>query len=397
METNEEALARIIAGFNSGMSDSRKIKSISEKIASGKATYADAYAYARESGRIMTGSMKKHIPEVLTDGKLFREAAEKVIGEPMRINGKKVSKTAAEIQTGINEQAGIGMNGIEVGLNDDQITGIITGIANAESYDQGSGRMFDQVENFMEGVVDDAVRENADFQYRAGLDPKVIRTAAGKCCTWCSNLAGVYNYEDVRDKGNDVWRRHRDCHCVIEYDPGKKGGKREIVSGPRSTDPGKADRIAAAEGQTEGYYKNPSYNSKADPMAEAFGRGVDSHPEEIKAFREECRQAGVKVIERDHESLSYQPSPIVGQPGQLTVNPNASYGAWSHEMKHMRDDRESGWDGAMRLWDKDDHARREEEAYAIEIGMAEAAGRNDIADRLRENLDAERRRIYGSP
>ena len=50
----------------------------------------------------------------------------------------------------------------------------------------------------------------------------------------------------------------------------------------------------------------------------------------------------------------------------------------------------------MRLWDKEDHVKREEEAYAIEIRMAEEAGRRDIADRLKENLDAERRRIYAS-
>lgn len=309
METNEEALARIIAGFNSGMSDSRKIKSISEKIASGKATYADAYAYARESGRIMTGSMKKHIPEVLTDGKLFREAAEKVIGEPMRINGKKVSKTAAEIQTGINEQAGIGMNGIEVGLNDDQITGIITGIANAGSYDQGSGRMFDQVENFMEGVVDDAVRENADFQYRAGLDPKVIRTAAGKCCKWCDNLAGTYKYEDVRDKGNDVWRRHRNCHCTIEYDPGQKSSGKNTRD--RSTDQGRDDRIKASERVSEEEGRTPEQKviesemrSQAGQKRNTLSKAIRDNPKVLASYTPETMKAALTKAGFQVEPLS---------------------------------------------------------------------------------------------
>lgn len=226
METNEEALARIIAGFNGGMNDSRKAQEIAKKIAEGRATHKDAYEFARESGRIMTGSMKKNVPEVLTDGKMFREEADEVIRKPMKIAGKKVSKTAAEIQRSLNQREGIGINGIEVDLNDDQLTGIITGIANAESYEQGAGLLFDQLENFLEGVVDDSVRENAQFQYEAGLEPRVIRTASGKCCKWCSNLAGTYKYEDVRDKGNDVWRRHRNCHCTIEFDPGKKNARR---------------------------------------------------------------------------------------------------------------------------------------------------------------------------
>ena len=164
--------------------------------------------------------------------------------QPMLRASRDIDKVASAIQTEINENAGLGINPIVPEINQDQIDGIITGICNAESYDAGKDVLFDQVENFMEGHVDDFVRENADFQYQAGLDPKVIRTAAGKCCKWCSNLAGTYKYEDVSGRGDDVWRRHRNCHCVIEYDPGQKGGKRKTVSGDRSLiDQEKADRI----------------------------------------------------------------------------------------------------------------------------------------------------------
>ena len=295
MSANEEALARIIAGFNGGMSDSRKIQSIASRIASGKATYRDAYDFARESSRIMTGSMRKHIPEVLTDGKLYRETAETVVGTPMKVSGTKVSETAAEIQSVLNEQAGIGINGIEVDLNEDQITGIITGIANAESYDQGSGTLFDQIENFLEGVVDDSVRENEEFQYRAGLEPKVIRTAAGKCCKWCSNLAGTYKYEDVRDKGNDVWRRHRNCHCTIEYDPGQKS--KAGRSDRRSTDQRRSDRIRASE--------------EINPEESRSG-GRKSLESEMKAQAGQKRNTLSEYIRQNHKVLAeYTPDSML--------------------------------------------------------------------------------------
>lgn len=165
----------------------------------------------------------------------------------------------------------------------------------------------------------------------------------------------------------------------------------------RSTDSRKADRIAMADGESTGYNKSQAYNSKADPMAEAFGRGTDSHPEEIEQFRKECKAMGVNVVESDRERLNYQPNPRVGYPGQLVVHPGASYGAWCHEMDHVYADRDSGWDGTIRIWDKEDHIAREERAYGIEISMAERAGREDIANKLRENLETERRRIIESP
>ncbi len=43
-----------------------------------------------------------------------------------------------------------------------------------------------------------------------------IATAQG-CCAWCSRIAGRYDYEDVRDKGNDVFRRHERCRCTVDY------------------------------------------------------------------------------------------------------------------------------------------------------------------------------------
>lgn len=77
--------------------------------------------------------------------------------------------------------------------------------------------------------MDSTVKTNADFQYKAGLRPKIRRMTDGKCCEWCSRLAGVYDYPDVP---KDVFRRHANCGCVVEYDPGD-GKQTENVHGGR--------------------------------------------------------------------------------------------------------------------------------------------------------------------
>jgi hypothetical protein len=89
---------------------------------------------------------------------------------------------------------------------------------NLESFKQAYPTYTD---NFYQSTVDEAVRANADFQWKAGLEPKVTRLAKYDCCKWCQSLEGTYRYEDVSDSGNDVWRRHKNCKCLIVYAPRK--------------------------------------------------------------------------------------------------------------------------------------------------------------------------------
>ena len=66
-------------------------------------------------------------------------------------------------------------------------------------------------------MVDQAIKDNADVQSGAGLHPKIVRTAEAHCCKWCDDLAGTYDYDDVRATGDPVWARHDNCRCLIEY------------------------------------------------------------------------------------------------------------------------------------------------------------------------------------
>ena len=222
--TTDEILRKIIRRYGVETENIRTMQIIESKLAKHTVNYSDANRYAQEIGNILTGIFREYLPEALTDGKLYRAAAEVLIKEPMYKAVDDVNRVARMVQNDLNGQAGIGMNAITPEVNEDQIDGIITGICNAESY-AGSEELFmDQLGNFLEGHVDDFVRENADFQSNAGLTVIVQRIADGKCCKWCSNLAGSWLYDQVRDKGNDVWKRHNNCHCQIIYDP--RGSKR---------------------------------------------------------------------------------------------------------------------------------------------------------------------------
>ena len=239
----EEILAKIRAFCEERTRESSVIRKAREKIAGGKATYAEAQKVAMEEGRILEEAFAKYLPEALTNGYLYREFAEKLVKVPVRDQAKEVTRAAEDVQKALNEAAGIGIRPIVPELNREQLDGIVTGICN-ENFERGKSEFFSQVENFMEGHVDDFVRENADFQYKTGLSPTVTRIADRKCCPWCNTLSGTYRYDDVSDKGNDVWRRHKNCHCVIEFNPGRGYRKKATKSKFRWTQEDEDARIA---------------------------------------------------------------------------------------------------------------------------------------------------------
>lgn len=69
------------------------------------------------------------------------------------------------------------------------------------------------VTNISQNYVDEYVEENAKFRSNSGLKEKIIRSTNGKCCEWCTKMAGVYNYPAPRD----VYRRHDNCDCTVTY------------------------------------------------------------------------------------------------------------------------------------------------------------------------------------
>lgn len=70
-------------------------------------------------------------------------------------------------------------------------------------------------ENITAAFSDDYMKANADFRSRAGLDTYIERRTSGKCCPWCTEVAGRYL---MSEQPEGLFRRHDNCDCVIIYD-----------------------------------------------------------------------------------------------------------------------------------------------------------------------------------
>jgi len=156
---------------------------------------------------------------------------------------------------------------------------------------------------------------------------------------------------------------------------------------------GAAEFEKAQRLRPDGFADQTLAHAEVDPLRK-HGRAQDTHPQEWEASMSEAEQAGVEVIFRDG-AMAYGPGLSPGRPGQLFLDPDASYGALMHEMQHLRDDRQAGWAG-MEGWFSDPDTRygSEVRAYQQEIDYARSIGDHDSADSLAELLREERNKIY---
>lgn len=108
----------------------------------------------------------------------------------------------------------------------DRTQGILNRASEAEKFSGVRWILGDGViTNYMQSFVDETMKRNAEFQSRAGVSPKIVRKSPTKCCPWCDALVGTYKYPD--DVPDDVYRRHDNCNCIVEFYPGD--GKKQNV------------------------------------------------------------------------------------------------------------------------------------------------------------------------
>lgn len=224
-----ELLARIEQEFEEQFKSDPLLADLAAKLEAGTATHAEAYEYAGRVGEILTDAYQHNIvSSSLPDGKLWYNIANRVITPTMENNYDIISKYVTDVQTNLNKAAGLGIKAMPPDMDvSDKIQGIVNRVSSEESYDDVKWILQEPVKTFGRNVVDASISANVDFQGKAGLTPKVVRKSSGSCCKWCMSLVGTYTYPDVP---KDVYRRHDNCRCTVNYDPGS-GKVKNIHSG----------------------------------------------------------------------------------------------------------------------------------------------------------------------
>lgn len=303
-EIASKILENIEKTFQREMEESVSISNIYEKIKAGTATYEQANEYAVEVGEILAKAYKENISSsILPDGKMYYEVAEQILNPTLDNNYNLITKVSMRVQQSLNQSAHIGIKAIQPKLNQDRIDGIINKVSSYDSYDDAAWVLNEPVKTFSQSIVDDTIRENAEFHSKSGMRPKIVRKIAGNCCEWCSNLAGSYTYPD--GVPSNVYRRHQRCRCTVEYNPGD--GKVQNVHSKQWKEVSESGKIDARKNLQAKRKASETPTEKVKRIEQERGLGladrIASHPKMLQAYTP-------KGLKEALENVGYDVKPL---------------------------------------------------------------------------------------
>lgn len=210
-----DLLEDIQKDFQRQFKSNSKVINIYGKIKSHVATYKEANEFSIECGEMLARAFKKYLTaDVLPEGRMWYNIATRILTPTLRTNYSLITDVTNATQQIFNDDNGIGLSPITPAFNTNRLNGLIDKVSNAEHYEDVEWVMDEPIVNFSQSIVDQAIKDNADFQYNAGMTPKIRRTVVGGCCEWCQALAGTYDYPYVP---SDIYRKHERCRCTVEY------------------------------------------------------------------------------------------------------------------------------------------------------------------------------------
>ena len=191
------------------------------QIAAGSATQITAHNYALDIGQGSAAALDAAVtPEALPNGHFYWNIGERTVKPLLQENFTLTQDAANEVQKALDAADGIGLNGVRADLPADRIRGILDHLDNADDFERVRSWLREAVTNCTESFHDDWVKSNAEFRFRSGMAPTIIRKGHFGMCKWCAGLVGTYDYEAVR-YSSDVFRRHAYCRCSVTFQNGK--------------------------------------------------------------------------------------------------------------------------------------------------------------------------------
>ncbi len=247
------------------------LRAVVKRIKNGTATLTDSAEYARVLSHILGREVSANIFDL--------DDREGIVSQLLRDCYGDVNSIYAQTQTLLDEQAGIHIRPQQPDFpaeRVDQFTHSLIDPTVAESVIKRRARA--GCETITKSFHDDCVKKNAQFRHDAGLKCYIVRIGT-KCCDWCSEVAGKYEFGDQPD---GIFRRHDNCDCTIIYDGQVLRGKQN-ADGSRSKTWEKLPNANAAD------YTPPS-------LSEEQGRDIEQRNlAQIRGLTNNANNGRIKI------------------------------------------------------------------------------------------------------
>lgn len=232
-----ELSTRISNSFFRRLSNDKKLKTITRRIRDGT-NYNDANEYAVRVGEAMYESLNEYTANM---DYMSADVARDILTPNLTDMHSVITQATQRVQTNINASNELGIGVMTPELDTNRIDGFIEKLSSAPM-ENVRYILHEPIINYGMAIVDQSIRDNARANTQIGLSAKIVRKTEahqtkkgvkrirGKDyqykyeipCKWCKSMAGTYDYKDVSNTGNDVFRRHVGCRCELTYIQGKR-------------------------------------------------------------------------------------------------------------------------------------------------------------------------------
>lgn len=244
-DIGKELCERVREVFEQRNSSNAFLVRLKDEIARGTATMRDTSLYSQTLGINLRRAIREVVtPAELPDSTLYYNIAHSILEPLLRDTYEDVNAVCAEVQRKLDDKVGIHLASQKADFPAERVRAACGSASTRDTAEHGIEVLERTSENITAAFSDDYMKANADFRSRAGLDTYIERRDDGKCCEWCSKLAGRYSYPDKAPR--DIFRRHDNCGCTVEYVCSK--GRQDVWSKRWRDEQGKAERIAYADG-----------------------------------------------------------------------------------------------------------------------------------------------------
>lgn len=216
-DIGEDILKAIRAGMAQEVGGKGKIAKIITKAENGRASLNDVSELSTQLGTALSRLISVNVtPDKLPDGKLYYNIANTFLTGSLHDNFDIINVTAQAVQESIDSKNGVRIEPQKADFPAERVHSIVNAVSD-ETADWSTiqRRMDSPVRNVTESFYNDYVEANAEFRSDAGLKSYIIRETDGNCCTWCSSLAGQYEYPN--GVSPDVYARHDNCTCTVTF------------------------------------------------------------------------------------------------------------------------------------------------------------------------------------
>lgn len=208
-------LEKIEKDFKAKVDADNEMSRLFTKFADDKGTLHDVSLYARRLGDLLSMTLQENLTEdVLPDGKMYYNIADRILNPMMRQNFNLTMEQALTIQKLVDAKNGIGLEPISADFPESRVKQIIDSLTEDTEFEVIKARMGEPVANCSHSFADDFIKANALYREKAGMRTYLKRTLVGGACPYCVRLAGTFDYNDAPD---DIYKRHDSCRCTVTF------------------------------------------------------------------------------------------------------------------------------------------------------------------------------------